>query len=454
MDSTVIEEIIYGSWLVNPASEREMSTGRRGVRTVRNGEGSARGMFEREWKELARYFSLNGIEAQEILNETDFPLKKFSPEQLLFYPEKASPDSAFALQLNRLLELEACRLMGLVIERVNSADSEDDQFYIVTLAMRKWSDYLIDLHDLNNGLPDYFRGMDRPAEEIHKWLIALICDLSVRYSGLDLKERFTREEIYPMLLDQGAPFVPEIYATKAMVDFKWRYMAATLLEENPDETMYQRFLEELEVGLDDIKNGDAAATVVKAIHHTENLVLLSYWQTGEFMEDNRETLLDPLVAGEWVRGVREEALDRMSKSMKKTLKKLWSIKQQMKPFLDAGDNVIVHVSSGDSEARRFMTEVEQADRVLFHQPFSGRPGTGQTRGEGESNPFVNQAGEKFMSKEHMYEYLKIKNRTTRNNFLEKAGFRYVELTDQKHLVYVEDIEEYFEKNTKRYGGGE
>lgn len=451
MESIIIEEIIYGKWLMNPGNNVQAGRGRRGMRVVYANNLVEFEEVQRVYREWVRYLSLDDAEAEELLSDVEFPQSCFMPEQLLYRIEKSQQESAADMLLNNLLELEVCRLMGLVTEKVHSATSEDDRFYIVTIAIRKWSDYLIDLQksESSNKL-DQTNEVVLP-EELRKWLMVLICDLSKRYSGLNLNEHFSREEIYPMLLDQGAPFAPEIYATKAMVEFKWRYMAATLLEENPDETMYQRFLEELEIGLDDIKNGDASATVVKAIHHTENLVLLSYWQKREFMEENRETLLDPLAAAEWVRGVREEALDRMSKSMKKTLKKLWSIKQRMKPFLDAGDKVIVHVSSGDSEARRFMTEVEQADRILFNQPFSGRPGTGQTRGEGESNPFVNQAGEKFMSKEHMYDYLKIKNRTTRNNFLEKAGFRYVELTDQKHLVYIEDIEEYFEKNTKRYG---
>ncbi len=447
MESILLEEIIYRNLLSSVEKETAGKPSRRGIRTFRDHTINRPERFQSFYKELLHNLIPDTKETDEIFAEIEFPEKPFPPDQFLYTTEHLPPETSAELILYELLEIERCRLMGLTTEKVHKSNHKDDRFYFLTLTLRKWTDYLTDLQKSEHMMPEESGTRKRLTTFLRKLLLVLICDLSERYAGLNLNESYTPEEIYPMLLNQKTTEEPEIFMTPALLEIKRKELAYSIVENGPSEADYLNELEELKKAAGQ-KGHSLIPAVRQTVHHLENVIFLTFLKNRDTGEEWGQWLSDTEAAAAAVYKTRNEVLEQMEEDIEGAMETLWMIRQNMLPYLNAG----LEKAGEKSAVHQFVSEIDDMDQFFFQGTLSGRLQTGSKNRQNEgSNPFLDQAGEKFMPKERLYTYLHLENRTTRANFLKDAGFRYVQLTPQKELVYLEDVEKYVRNNTKRYG---
>ncbi len=361
-----------------------------------------------------------------------------------------TPKSRIQSLYQKLLRMEMVRLVSLLYEEAEDTIEDGDTTYRVTLAMRKWMDYLVDCNALLqrgevSGLME-----ECIIHNLKRMLAALICDTLYRYRRLPVHEIYTPATLYLELLDEPVPDPPEIIPSPY---YYLSRMENAVADTNREETSEEIALDLMQAepwrykcaGVDMRWWEETAA-------HLANVRFLGLWQEPDFMEDNIENLRDSEFAETWVRGIGREIGEM--KPDAEFVKKCWHVLEAMEDFFMIMEKVEGNLAAVRPEARKLTERLAQADRYLFSETVDVKSrGIDAEHAPGISeNPFAEKLLNSFIPRQRLAEYLGLDSKATISRFFKESGLRYVELTPQKHLVYTEDVEELVRNKTGRYGG--
>lgn len=431
MESAIFEEILYGE--LNPrGQERNLRL------AVSDAIPDEKTGFYRYMNELI--LSWPGSGTPDVYPDSPEPGWEtlLTPEKHFITPEREPPFDRLSSFYEKVVTAEGCWLLTEVVYLQEHTPSEDDLIYRLTLALRKWGDYLRDAARQINRQESGDELRRYVLRALQMQLMALICDLSVRFENLPLPETYTPETIYPGLLDMPVPEQPALSRTPAW----FGHSANKLILAKDSGERLTRMAERLVKRIEAEPAGSRRHEYLQILHHLENAFFLILFKAA-YINRDKQKLANADYTREWMIKTRKQCITGKNyEELHENLNRAWETAARMRTLFPRQG----HHNGEASEARMFMYEVESAEEKLLAA--TGTASLPVGGGSGKTPRFVQHIQDHFTTKEELKIAFNINSPKTLKDFLDKARPRYVEITPNIVLYYRGDIEKYMNENSK------
>lgn len=426
MESELFEEMLFGD-LLNEGQTDNF----RAVRLPQEPLPDSPERFLKQRDELLKIVISPDKESDES-NNPDIDLEEvLTPERHFFRPVFSEPRGKMEWLFRSAVEAEGCLLLSRAATLVNNSKSETDKKYKLTLALRKWHDYLVHCGELTDQ-----RGGKQNSSiyaVLAKQLSAMLCDLSYRFRDLELSEGYSDDTIE---LEMG-----ELIPGESLKPQKTpAYFTDRAIEMIRKQELNQPLIKLCETLRKKIQTGEENSAVYRTIlNHLENAFFLILYRAS-FINRDSQKLEDETYCREWVTSVRAGILTRSSlNDFADQIQRVMKAESEMKTaFTDIYPGA---VSFGRvSEAVQLIHEVQSVVKGMFSM------GDGRNMIKDESAPPVKNSFTEFVRNNFITEYdmknaFEMQDKKTVKEFIDKHDLDYAELSPRRKLYDRKQVEE-------------